>query len=185
MKKNIVRFVFVMLALSVIFPTSWASAQPTDSLQPVSTDVNYDEAGCDPDNSNAPCIAEVLESSNLWTISPEGSIRRSITCGVVVKNACRVIVAKLWETVTVTWDLGYTINSAYRYTWVKNSAYGWTDLTGPVPNSGSHGRIFLTDVKTSGSATYLGGRWRSYTIYLTISGYVNDPHWHCSMNQNY
>lgn len=142
---------------------------------------------CDPSSvkdPNAPCSAELFTD----TIQIE-SLQRTLTCGINVKDAFGNIVAKLWENVTVTWrntpQPGYDINSAYRYTWVKDWRYGWRDLTGPSPNSGRYSYLTITRVKISGTVTYFGGRWHSYTVYTNITGDETNPRWWCELVQNW
>lgn len=190
MENKFLRTVSTLLILFIAFPQSLGQIQPVTSqvLSEVAqgSSVNSRIAvvsgsnKCDPGkvkDPNAPCSDEMFNEVSLTK-----STQLTYTCGVNVKNAFGTIVAKLWENVTVTWQTsGYTINNATRSTWVKNSTYGWTNLSGPAPNSEYYGYFFLTHVITTGTVTYFGGPWNSYEVRLSLMGSESDPHWSCSI----
>lgn len=168
----------VLLAQTFSFQTV-ASAQPKQALENIQVERVYTLAG--PKNCKdpqAPCTAEVF-SSSVATKALNGTA--SYTCGVQYKNALGTVVAKLSETVSLSWtEYGLTINSAYLSIWVRNSSYNWKNLSGPSPSSGSYARQFGLSVKTTGSIYYLGGLWDNATVRLSFTGIGPDePNWRC------
>lgn len=121
----------------------------------------------DPD---APCRGEV------FTIEPT-SLALSVTCGVNVFTLSGTKVATLSETVSFTTGASsttYTVNSASRSTWVKNSSYQWKGLNGPTPNTGTV--YFGSGPSTYGDLYYLGGYWNTWRTTLIVS---SPSSWYC------
>ncbi len=140
---------------------------------------------CNPDkvrDPNAPCYAAVFSDSVMADYGVY-SVQSTYTCGVEVKNALNVVVARLWENVSVTWlTNGYTINGATKNTWVANSLYGWTNLSGPAPSSGTYtGSYNMRSVITRGSVTYFGGIWHTFEVRLTLNGNQSNPSASCQI----
>lgn len=166
--------IFVVMLLMLSFGiTQQASADDGSGENEVLDTCNLSRG------SQAPCRAELFSS-----VAINRSMQKVITCGVNVYNAF-TLVARMSETVTVTWTnhspRGYTINNAYRSTWVTNSAYGWTNLSGPSPLSGSYGYLTITIVNLNGTVTYLGSPWHSYNVRTSLSGDESSPWWTCSL----
>lgn len=185
------RAVSTLLILFIAFPQSLGQIQPVTSkvMSEVasSSSVNSHIAvvssskECNPDkvkDPKAPCSDEMFSEVSLTK-----NTQLTYVCGVNVKNAFGTIVAKLWENVTVTWQTsGYSINGATRSTWVTNSTYGWTNLSGPVPSSGYYGGSYnMVLVITRGTVTYFGGPWKSYQVRLTLWGNESNPNWSCTI----
>jgi hypothetical protein len=192
MKKNVTRFVLVLLAVLVMFPTSWASAQPDDSLKFASlsskTDVvsvcdpnlidlsGLSDVGFDANDPDIPCTVDVYTLTRDLTQTPLDLTGR-FTCGGTVKNKNGSIIGKIWENVTVTWKyIGYT-SSATRGQSVSNSSlYAWKYLWGPSTED-INGK---TEIKSGGWFTYLGARKYNITILFTVDGNQSNPYWRCS-----
>lgn len=201
MKKNVKRFLFVMIAVVVMYPTSWAVAQTPNSLRSANAssvgDIPSNETSqCDPDlvdlpgmptrdydpeDPNIPCTQELYYfSSDEYAPEPQ-SVTKNITCGVVWKNKFGTVVAKLWENVNVTWKSTSWEFSATRGTWVLNSAYGWAALSGPTPSSGSGGYGQTQSIVTRGTVKYLGGWWYARSVWVSVSGKQDQPYWSCNV----
>lgn len=182
------RAVSTLLILFIAFP------QPLGQIQSVTNQVISEDAQGSSVNSHiagvssskecnadkvkdpkAPCSDEMFSEVSLTK-----STQLTYVCGVSVKNAFGTIVAKLWENVPVTWKTdGFTINGATRSTWVTNSAYWWTNLSGPDPYRGDFGQFTLVHVITWGTITYLNSPWNTYEVRLTLWGNESNPNWSC------
>lgn len=188
MENKFLRTVSTLLILFIAFPQSLGQIQPVTS-QVLSEDAQgssvYSRIAivssskeCNPDkvkDPKAPCSDEMFSEVSLTE-----STQVTYVCGVNVKNVFGTIMAKLWENVPVTWKTdGCTINGATRSTWVTNSTYRWTNLSGTDPYRGDFGFFTLVHVITRGTITYLNSPWNTYEVRLTLSGNESNHSWSC------
>ncbi len=171
-KALLLLLVFLSTTASTL-PQEWKSESGNSNVSSSHTRMLSRNKGCDPNtvrDPNAPCYAVAFSNSNVIGYGTY-SVQDTYTCGVEVRNAFTVV-ARLWENVSVTWITnGYTINGASRHTWVANSLYGWTNLSGPSPSSGTYtGSYNMRSVITRGSVTYFGGIWDTFEVRLTLNG---------------
>lgn len=123
---------------------------------------------------NAPCRGEVFQTETLTR-----STTKSVTCGVNVYTATGTKVATISETIsftTGTSTLYYTINSATRSTWVKNSSYSWRNLNGPTPGGGRQASYIIDSPSTYGDLHFLGSYWNTWRTTLVVSSASS---WYC------
>ncbi len=187
MKKPILRTIFTLTLMFVLIPQSFVGyAKPIAAEKENIAEYNENtrflvinskscKANTDPD---APCVVEVFSSSTDVTESAT-SISQVLTCGVNVYTYAGLLVAKLWENVPNTWDqYGYHFSGATRGTWAATS-YGWINLSGPNPTSGS-GNVYWTTVSSGGTVTWLGAPYGNHAVYMHVWGNQSDPHWDCN-----
>jgi hypothetical protein len=139
---------------------------------------------CDDAPPGAPCYATVFTSKEGGEAARGGRISPTatdvyITCGVKVWDRLGVLVAKMSQRIGVDWGTNsWTETSASRSTWKIDWRYGWTDLHGPSPSSGTYTYNEYKWVTTSGRLTYFGAVWKSYEVRLRITG---NNKWSCSV----
>ncbi|MCX6072625.1 MAG: hypothetical protein NTU91_17525 [Chloroflexi bacterium] len=138
-------------------------------------------------DKGAPCLVSVTSERSSRSAQTSGDAigasavltTDQITCGVTVKSKVGITLGKLWETITITWyEYTWKEVGASRGTWVMNSSYTWTGLSGPIPSSGEFAYSSNRNVRVSGTFNFLGAPYHSYTVYLTVFGYQN---WTCSV----
>lgn len=188
MKKQVLHTIATLCLMFVLFPQSFignanlpigekdnGAEQNKNPRFPASSSKSCN-ATTAPD---APCVVEVFSYST-ETMEAVTGITQVLTCGVNVYTPAGLLVAKLWENVPTTWDqYGYHFSGATRGTWVATS-YGWTNLTGPVPTSGS-GNLYWTTVSSTGRVTWLGGAlYGDHRAQMQIRGNQSNPQWNCN-----
>lgn len=171
LSKKIISISIVILIFMSVFSTPTNVYAEQVLLEKTTILNSKDDCGKTKD-PNAPCRGEVFQ-----TDIPTRSTTRSVTCGVNVYTATGTKVATISETVTFTTGAStmvYTVNSASRSTWVKNSSYQWRNVSGPTPSSGNVN--YSTGPSTFGKLYFIGSYWNTWRTTLI----VNSPSsWYC------
>lgn len=183
MKHKLTYKVLAFCMIFVLFPYNFSASASTEhkktgSHHRIST--SFGAPNCNIDkNENAPCKVEVFSNStaSLKTLTTTTQV---VTCGVNIYTNAGLLVAKIWEDVSVTWDqYGYKITNSTRSTWVATS-YGWKNLAGPSPKTAS-GNLYQTTVISSGTVTWLGGApYGDHSVSTTVVGNQSNASWNCS-----
>jgi hypothetical protein len=188
MKKQILSTIVTLCLMFVLFPQSFVGiyANPIAAEKENRAEQNENtrfpaaiSKSCKAtSNPDAPCVVEVFSYST-EVMEAATSITQVLTCGVNVYTPAGLLVAKLWENVPTTWDqYGYSFSGATRGTWAATS-YGWTNLTGPYPTSGS-GNVYWTTISSSGTVTWLGAPYGNHNAQMQVWGNQSNPQWNCN-----
>lgn len=161
----------VILIFTIVF-TNPSKIYASSILSETKTILNNKDDCGKTKGPNAPCRGEVFQTETLTR-----STTRSVTCGVNIYTATGTKVATISETVSFTISASqmvYTVNSASRSTWVKNSSYQWRNLSGPTPNSGNVN--YSTGPSTVGDLYFLGAYWNTWRTRLIVT---SSSSWYC------